>query len=69
MKRRNRSSGQLRAITIRIDEDLARVVHLVAGERQASFNDAIQFIVRDWWEHLPDRERYDAFLSRPPKRR
>lgn len=57
---------KLKAITIRIEGELFEVVHLVAGEQKASFNDAIRFILKDWWRDKPDRARYEAFLTAEP---
>ena len=59
------------AITLRLDEDLHQIVHLVAGERRQSLNEAAQYIISDWWERKPerDRERYEQFLGRPLRRK
>jgi hypothetical protein len=67
-RRAKGGNEELKAITIRIERDLYEIVHLVAGERQASFNDAIRFILGDWWEKKADRARYETFLRGSPER-
>lgn len=57
------------AITLRLEDDLYQIVHLIAAERQESLNEAVQYMLSDWWEKKSDRGRYEQFLGRPLRRR
>ncbi len=59
------------AITLRLDDDLYQIVHLVAGEHRKSLNEAAQYIIADWWDRKTEgqRERYEQFLGRSLRRR
>jgi len=68
-KREKATDLEKQAMTIRLDDDLYKLTHAIAGERQESFNEAIHYILDDWWRRKSDRARYETFTGVTLRRR